>query len=81
MHVVTPELDDGPIIGQRKIKIASEDTESSLAAKVQKEEHILYPLCTKLFVEGRLRLTDSGPTLDGIQITGGGLDLTNTSDQ
>ena len=80
VHFVTPELDGGPIIGQRKVTIDSSDTESSLASKVQKEEHFLYPLCTKLFTEGRLQLTDAGPTLDGIAIIEGGLDLTNTDD-
>lgn len=80
VHFVTPELDGGPIIGQRKVAIEPEDTETSLASKVQKEEHFLYPLCTKLFVEGRLRLTNTGPTLDGIAIVEGGLDLTDTDD-
>jgi len=78
VHFVTPELDGGPIIGQRKVTIDKTDTEDSLASKVQKEEHFLYPLCTKLFTEGRLQLTDTGPTLDGIAIIEGGLDLTNT---
>ncbi len=80
VHFVTPELDGGPIIGQRKVTIDATDTEDSLASKVQKEEHFLYPLCTKLFTEGRLQLTDTGPTLDGIAIIEGGLDLTNTDD-
>ena len=80
VHFVTPELDGGPIIGQRKVTIDATDTEDSLASKVQKEEHFLYPLCTKLFTEGRLQLTDAGPTLDGIAIIEGGLDLTNTDD-
>ena len=80
VHFVTPELDGGPIIGQRKVTIDVTDTEDSLASKVQKEEHFLYPLCTKLFTEGRLQLTDAGPTLDGIAIIEGGLDLTNTDD-
>ena len=80
VHFVTPELDGGPIIGQRKVIIDATDTEESLASKVQKEEHFLYPLCTKLFTEGRLQLTNTGPTLDGITIIEGGLDLTNTDD-
>ena len=80
VHFVTPELDGGPIIGQRKVPVANDDTETSLAAKVQKEEHVLYPLCTKLFVEGRLHLTATGPTLDGTDIIEGGLDLTDTED-
>lgn len=80
VHFVTPELDGGPVIGQRRVTVESDDTEASLAAKVQKEEHFLYPLCTKLFVEGRLHLTETGPTLDGTAIIEGGLDLTDTDD-
>ena len=80
VHFVTPELDGGPIIGQRKVAITTKDTEDSLASKVQKQEHVLYPLCTKLFVEGRLQLTETGPTLDGVQIIEGGLDLTESDD-
>ncbi|PCJ45327.1 MAG: phosphoribosylglycinamide formyltransferase [Moraxellaceae bacterium] len=80
VHFVTPELDGGPIIAQRKVAIAKDDTETTLATKIQKEEHVLYPLCTKLFAEGRLLLTNSGPTLDGITIIEGGLDLTDTNE-
>lgn len=80
VHFVTPELDGGPIIGQRKVTISEHETEDSLASKVQKEEHFLYPLCTRLFVEGRLSLTDTGPCLDGTPITEGGLDLTDMDD-
>lgn len=80
VHFVTPELDGGPIIGQRKVEVVPHDTEDTLATKVQKEEHVLYPLCTKLFVEGRLTLTDTGPTLDGTVIAAGGLDFTNRDD-
>jgi len=80
VHFVTPELDGGPIIGHRKVNIEKNDSEDSLAKRVQQEEHTLYPLCAKLFVDGRLTLTQTGPTLDGISIIEGGLDLTDTDD-
>jgi len=80
VHFVTPELDGGPIVGHRKVTIKAHDTEDSLAKRVQQQEHMLYPLCAKLFVDGRLTLTQAGPTLDGITIIEGGLDLTDTDD-
>jgi formyltetrahydrofolate-dependent phosphoribosylglycinamide formyltransferase len=44
VHVVTRELDDGPIVAQAQIKILPRDDAESLAARVLEEEHKLYPL-------------------------------------
>jgi phosphoribosylglycinamide formyltransferase-1 len=44
VHVVTAELDDGPILAQAKIDIAYPNTEQQLAAQVHQLEHQLYPL-------------------------------------
>ena len=44
VHVVTPDLDAGPVIAQAKVKISARDDAESLAAKVLEEEHRLYPL-------------------------------------
>ncbi len=43
VHVVTPELDDGPVIGQARVPVLSGDTAETLAARVLAEEHRLYP--------------------------------------
>jgi phosphoribosylglycinamide formyltransferase 1 len=43
VHIVTAELDDGPVVGQRKVKILPRDDAESLAARVLREEHKLYP--------------------------------------
>jgi formyltetrahydrofolate-dependent phosphoribosylglycinamide formyltransferase len=43
VHVVTPELDDGPILGQARVPILPGDTPDTLAARVLVEEHRLYP--------------------------------------
>ena len=42
VHVVTLELDAGPILGQRQVVVKKDDTEDSLAARVLVEEHKLY---------------------------------------
>jgi phosphoribosylglycinamide formyltransferase-1 len=43
VHYVTAKLDSGKIILQKKVKITTKDDISSLAKKVLKEEHKLYP--------------------------------------
>lgn len=43
VHLVTEELDSGPILGQRSVPILSTDTEQSLAERILMEEHQLYP--------------------------------------
>jgi len=43
VHIVTAELDDGPVVGQRKVKILPRDDAETLAARVLREEHKLYP--------------------------------------
>ena len=47
VHYVTAKLDSGKIILQRKIKIASGDNSVSLAKKILKQEHKLYPAAIK----------------------------------
>ncbi len=44
VHVVTPDLDDGPIILQSRVTVLPDDTTDSLAARVLAEEHRIYPL-------------------------------------
>ncbi|RDC69667.1 phosphoribosylglycinamide formyltransferase [Rhodovulum sp. 12E13] len=43
VHLVTPALDDGPILGQARVPVEPGDTPASLAARVQAAEHRLYP--------------------------------------
>ena len=44
VHLVTAELDSGPVIAQAKVRILPRDDAESLAARVLEEEHTLYPL-------------------------------------
>jgi phosphoribosylglycinamide formyltransferase-1 len=43
VHVVTNDLDSGPVIGQAKVRIRPRDDPESLAARVLEAEHALYP--------------------------------------
>lgn len=56
VHEVTASLDDGPILGQREIKILPEDTAETLAARVLVEEHQLYPEMLRQFAEAKAAL-------------------------
>jgi formyltetrahydrofolate-dependent phosphoribosylglycinamide formyltransferase len=44
VHVVTADLDSGPVIAQARVKILPRDDGDSLAARVLEEEHRLYPI-------------------------------------
>jgi len=56
VHFVTEELDGGPVIAQTEIAVLPEDTEETLAARVQKEEHQLYPLCIQWIINKKITL-------------------------
>jgi phosphoribosylglycinamide formyltransferase-1 len=43
VHLVTADLDEGPVLGQMEVAILSDDTADSLAARVKMAEHQLYP--------------------------------------
>ena len=49
VHVVTAELDDGPVVAQAKVRIQARDTSESLAERVLEEEHKLYPAALDAF--------------------------------
>ena len=51
VHLVTPKLDSGKIILQKKVRISKADTEQTLAKKVLKIEHKLYPAAIEKFLK------------------------------
>ena len=60
VHVVTPELDSGPIVVQAAVPVLPSDTEESLAARVLAAEHRIYPQAVRWFVEGRIDFLPGG---------------------
>lgn len=54
VHFVDSGMDSGPIIMQREVEVLSSDDEDSLAEKVKKQEHILYPRVIDLFSAGEI---------------------------
>jgi phosphoribosylglycinamide formyltransferase-1 len=65
VHFVTAELDGGPPIIQAKVQVRPDDDEATLAARVQAEEHHIYPLAVGWYCEGRLRCREGRAWLDG----------------
>ena len=64
VHLVTSTLDDGPILGQARVPIEADDTPDTLAARVLKMEHQLYPRCLRWAVEGRLQVVGRKVRID-----------------
>ena len=58
VHLVTTELDHGPIVMQSVVPVRPGDDEHMLAARVLATEHVIYPQSVRWFVEGKLRLQD-----------------------
>ena len=52
VHLVTPELDEGPVLGQARVPVHAEDTPDALAARVLVQEHKLYPAVLRRFASG-----------------------------
>tara|TARA_B100001093_G_C26650430_1_gene937227 strand:+ start:60 stop:779 length:720 start_codon:yes stop_codon:yes gene_type:complete len=58
VHIVTPALDDGPLILQAGLSLLEKETAESLAARVLVLEHALYPFVLETLVSGHLVIQD-----------------------
>ncbi len=68
VHFVTEELDGGPVILQARVPIFEGDSADEVAARVQVQEHSIYPLVVQWFCEGRLQMREGSAFLDGKQL-------------
>lgn len=75
VHFVTEQLDGGPVILQAKVPVFSDDTEEDVAARVQHQEHAIYPLVVSWFVAGRLAMRDGAAWLDDRRLPAAGYAL------
>jgi phosphoribosylglycinamide formyltransferase-1 len=57
VHFLDEGVDTGPVIVQAVVPVYEDDTEDTLAARILKEEHRIYPMAIRLFFEGRLSLS------------------------
>jgi len=58
VHFVTAQLDHGPIIIQAVVPVRPDDTAATLAARVLRQEHIVYPRALQWVLDGRLVIGD-----------------------
>lgn len=56
VHFVDSGVDTGPIIIQAAVPVLEDDTEKTLAARILRQEHRIYPEAVRLYAEGRLRV-------------------------
>ena len=79
VHLVDEGTDTGPIVAQAAVPVLPTDSEASLAARIQHEEHRLYPLAVRLLVtgavhrEGRRLLGGAPPEAAGLSLLNPGL--------
>ena len=54
VHLVTQQMDDGPILAQAAVPVLDGDTEDTLADRVLAQEHVIYPAALQAFISGRV---------------------------
>jgi len=64
VHIVRPEMDDGPIIAQAAVPILSDDTADTLADRILKQEHRIYPMALRLFAENKVKIHGGVATIE-----------------
>lgn len=60
VHIVTPQLDHGPIIVQAAVPVLPDDSETSLASRVLAQEHRIYPRVLAWLADDRLVISANG---------------------
>ena len=58
VHLVTEDLDGGPVIAQDSVYVLPDDTAESLAMRVLEREHIIYPKVVESLAIGKIQLSD-----------------------
>ena len=68
VHFVRPAVDEGPILVQAAVPIATDDTPESLSARILQQEHCIYPLAVQLIAEGRARTVGGTVAIDNYDL-------------
>ena len=56
VHIVTADLDAGPIVLQKAVPVFDDDTSETLAARILEEEHRIYPEAIRIVLDGEWRI-------------------------
>ncbi|OPY09476.1 MAG: Phosphoribosylglycinamide formyltransferase [Syntrophaceae bacterium PtaB.Bin095] len=65
VHFADEGVDTGPVIIQAVVPVLDADTADTLAARILKEEHRIYPQAIQLYAEGRIQVSGRKVTLKG----------------
>ena len=65
VHFVTAELDSGPIVIQAALPVRATDDAATLAARVLRHEHVIYPRAARWFLDGALTVRDGVVNVKG----------------
>jgi phosphoribosylglycinamide formyltransferase-1 len=65
VHFVTKELDHGPVVIQAEMPVRPDDTPERLAARVLRQEHVIYPRAVRWFLDGMLAVRDGKVSVKG----------------
>lgn len=76
VHFVTDDLDGGANLIQAIVPVLDDDDEGTLRSRVQIQEHVIYPIAIKWFVEGRISINKGDAYFDGKELPQTGLQLT-----
>ena len=76
VHFVSEDLDGGANIIQAVIPVLDDDNVTLLQQRVQQQEHIIYPIAVKWFIEGRLSMLKGDAYFDNQPLPESGLKLT-----
>jgi len=57
VHFADEEVDSGPIIIQAVVKVKNNDTSETLAKRILKQEHLIYPEAVRLFANGKIKIS------------------------
>ena len=71
VHLVTADMDAGPIVCQAAVPVLEGDTAETLGARVLAVEHKIYPLALKWLAEGKLRVVDGKCIIDNARVPDG----------
>lgn len=64
VHLVTEDVDSGPIVAQAAVGVRPDDTVDTLAARILEQEHRIYPEALQWFADGRVCVVDGIARVD-----------------